>query len=40
LVLSVILDRLGVLGLEQAPLSAERLSGVALLLAGTYLVVR
>lgn len=40
LTLSVILDRLGVLGLEQTPLSWERLLGVALLLAGTYLVVR
>lgn len=40
LTLSVILDRLGVLGLEETPLSWERLLGVALLLAGTYLVVR
>lgn len=40
LTLSVILDRLGVLGLEQTPLGWERLLGVALLLAGTYLVVR
>jgi bacterial/archaeal transporter family-2 protein len=40
LTMSVILDRLGVLGLEQTPLSWERLLGVALLLAGTYLVVR
>jgi transporter family-2 protein len=37
---SVLLDRLGVLGLEETPLTAERLVGVALLLAGTYLVVR
>lgn len=37
---SVVLDRLGVLGLEQTSLTAERLIGVALLLAGTYLVVR
>ena len=37
---SVVIDRLGILGLEQQPLSAERLLGVALLLAGTYLVVR
>lgn len=37
---SVLLDRLGVLGLEEAPLSWERLLGVGLLLAGTYLVVR
>jgi bacterial/archaeal transporter family-2 protein len=37
---SVVLDRLGVFGLEQTPLSWERLLGVALLLAGTYLIVR
>jgi len=40
LTLSVVLDRIGFLGLEQEPLSAPRLIGVALLLAGTYLVVR
>ena len=40
LTLSVLLDRLGVLGLEQTPLTWERMIGVALLLAGTYLVVR
>jgi bacterial/archaeal transporter family-2 protein len=40
LTLSLVLDRLGFLGLEQEPLSAGRLIGVALLLAGTYLVVR
>ena len=40
LTLSVLLDRLGVLGLEQVPLSAQRMLGVGLLLAGTYLVVR
>jgi uncharacterized membrane protein YdcZ (DUF606 family) len=38
--LSVVLDRLGVLGLEEVPLSPERVIGVALLLAGTYLIVR
>jgi transporter family-2 protein len=37
---SVLLDRLGVLGLEETPLTFERMLGVALLLAGTYLVVR
>jgi bacterial/archaeal transporter family-2 protein len=37
---SVLLDRLGVLGLEETPLTWERLLGVALLLGGTYLVVR
>jgi transporter family-2 protein len=37
---SVVIDRLGILGLEQQALSLSRLAGVALLLAGTYLVVR
>ncbi len=37
---AVVIDRLGVLGLEKVPLSASRLAGVALLLAGTFLVVR
>ena len=37
---SVVLDRVGFLGLEQQPVTAERVIGVALLLAGTYLVVR
>jgi bacterial/archaeal transporter family-2 protein len=37
---SVVLDRLGVLGLEETPLTFERMVGVALLFAGTYLVVR
>jgi len=37
---SVILDRIGFLGLEQTPLSVSRVAGVCLLLAGTYLVVR
>lgn len=37
---SVALDRFGVLGLEETPLSPERLLGVALLLVGTLLVVR
>lgn len=40
LTMSVVLDRLGVLGLEQTPITAPRLAGVVLLLAGTYLVVR
>lgn len=40
LVTSVLLDRFGVLGLEQTSLSWDRILGVALLLAGTYLVVR
>lgn len=37
---SVALDRLGAFGLDQEPLSASRIAGVALLLAGTYLIVR
>jgi transporter family-2 protein len=37
---SVILDRIGFLGLEQTPITASRIAGVVLLLAGTYLVVR
>lgn len=37
---SVIIDRLGILGLEEQALSVERLLGVGLLLVGTYLVVR
>jgi transporter family-2 protein len=40
LVASVAIDRLGVFGLEEVPLSPERLIGVALLLTGTLLVVR
>lgn len=40
LVASVILDRLGVLGLEEVALTPERMLGVGMLLAGTYLVVR
>jgi transporter family-2 protein len=37
---SVVLDRVGFLGLEQEPFTAGRVLGVALLLAGTYLIVR
>jgi bacterial/archaeal transporter family-2 protein len=40
LVLSVVLDRLGVLGLDQEPITPAKVLGVILLLAGTYLVVR
>jgi bacterial/archaeal transporter family-2 protein len=40
LIASVIIDRLGILGLEETPLTPARLIGVALLLVGTYLVVR
>jgi len=37
---SVAIDRLGLFGLDQVPLSPERVIGVALLMAGTVLVVR
>jgi transporter family-2 protein len=37
---SVVLDRLGALGLEETALTPERVIGVALLLAGTFLLVR
>ena len=40
LAVSVLIDRLGILGLERTPLSVSRIAGVALLMAGTYLVVR
>jgi bacterial/archaeal transporter family-2 protein len=40
LALSVALDRLGVLGLDERPLSAGRVAGVLLLALGTFLVVR
>jgi transporter family-2 protein len=37
---SVAIDRLGLFGLDEVPLTPERMIGVALLLAGTVLVVR
>jgi transporter family-2 protein len=37
---SVAIDRLGLFGLDQVPLSPARVAGVALLLAGTLLIVR
>jgi transporter family-2 protein len=37
---AVVIDRLGVLGLEETPFTAARIAGVVLLLAGTYLIVR
>jgi bacterial/archaeal transporter family-2 protein len=36
----VAIDRMGLFGLDQVPLSAERIAGVALLLVGTVLIVR
>jgi transporter family-2 protein len=40
LTLSMVLDRLGVLGLDERGLTPGRVVGVALLAAGTFLVVR
>jgi transporter family-2 protein len=40
LTLSVVLDRVGFLGLEEQAITAPRVLGIVLLLAGTYLVVR
>jgi bacterial/archaeal transporter family-2 protein len=40
LTLSVVIDRLGILGLEERALTADRIAGIALLAAGTFLVVR
>jgi bacterial/archaeal transporter family-2 protein len=37
---AVVIDRLGILGLERVAISPQRIVGIALLLAGTYLVVR
>jgi transporter family-2 protein len=40
LALSVVLDRAGVLGLEERAITWDKLLGIALLFAGTVLVVR
>jgi uncharacterized membrane protein YdcZ (DUF606 family) len=37
---ALVLDQVGVLGLEEGPLPIERVLGVALLAAGVFLVVR
>jgi len=37
---AVVADRMGILGLEQIPITPARLLGVALLGVGTYLIVR
>ena len=37
---AVVIDRLGLFGLDQVPFSFARLAGVGLLFAGTYLVLR
>ena len=40
LTMSVLIDRAGVLGLEERGLTPQRLAGIALLAAGTFLIVR
>ena len=40
LAVSVLVDHLGLLGVERQPLTAARLAGIALLVSGTFLVVR
>ena len=40
LTMSVLIDRSGVLGLDERGLTAQRLIGIALLVAGTVLIVR
>ena len=40
LTMSVFIDRAGVLGLEERGLTAQRILGIALLAAGTVLIVR
>ena len=37
---AVVIDRLGILGLEQVPFSLTRVAGITLLLTGTFLIVR
>jgi transporter family-2 protein len=40
LTMAVVVDQLGILGVEKHPIDAQRVVGVALLAAGTFLVVR
>lgn len=40
LTMSVVIDRLGILGLEETPITLARVIGVLLLFAGTLLVIR
>ncbi len=40
LAMAVVIDQLGVLGIEKQPVTALKLLGIALLAAGTFLVVR
>jgi len=37
---SVLIDQLGAFGLDKQPLTLARIVGIALLLSGTYLIVR
>jgi len=37
---AVVIDRLGLFGLDQVPISPARIAGVGLLLAGTFLILR
>jgi transporter family-2 protein len=40
LAISVVVDQFGLLGVERQPVTAAKVAGLALLVAGTYLVVR
>ena len=40
LTMSVVVDRMGALGLEKQAITAPRLAGIVLLAAGTFLIVR
>jgi bacterial/archaeal transporter family-2 protein len=40
LTMAVVVDQLGILGVERHPIDAQRVAGVVLLAAGTFLVVR
>jgi bacterial/archaeal transporter family-2 protein len=40
LTMSLVVDQLGILGVAQKPITASRAAGVALLVVGTFLVVR
>jgi transporter family-2 protein len=40
LTFSVVIDRLGLFGIDEKPLTAARIAGVAMLAVGVYLIVR
>jgi transporter family-2 protein len=40
LVISVLIDRFGLLGVARTPVGAQRIAGLVLLVAGAFLVVR